>query len=144
MSQQTETVYIASLGRRLGAMLYDALLVLALWMLVFFVWIAAGDGEPVTGALPQVVLVILWVGFFVLFWMRSGQTLGMVAWRIKVLDPQTRNYPGFKQAVVRFITALPAGLLLGAGYWWMYIDDEKRTWPDRLSNTVVVHFPKKK
>ena len=76
--------------------------------------------------------------------MRSGQTLGMVAWRIKVLDPQTRDYPDFKQAVVRFITALPAGLLLGAGYWWMYVDAEKRTWPDRLSNTVVVHFPKEK
>ena len=65
-------------------MLYDALLVLALWMLTLFVWIAADQGEAISGWPVQLVLALEWAGFYLLSWYRRGQTLGMTAWLISL------------------------------------------------------------
>ena len=69
---ETATVgYPAGLGRRLGAALYDVLLVIALWMTTLFVWVAAGDGEAVSGWLVQLVLLAEFAGFYILSWRRG-------------------------------------------------------------------------
>ena len=44
--------YPAGLGRRLGAMLYDTLLILALFFLTGFIWVSI-SGDVVTGLLFQ-------------------------------------------------------------------------------------------
>ena len=74
----------APLGRRLGAIVYDGLLVIALLFLGTVPFIAVRGGEPVeAGELPYqlTMIVIAWL-FFVGFWTRSGRTLGMQSWRL--------------------------------------------------------------
>ena len=76
----------ASLLRRLGAILYDSLLILALMFLATLPFIAIRDGEPVNpGDLPYqlTLLGVTWL-FFAGFWSFSGRTLGMQAWRLRV------------------------------------------------------------
>mgnify|MGYP001592938461 FL=1 len=74
----------AGLLRRLGAMLYDALLLLALWFLATVPFIAIEGGEsiePCSGPLHigyQLTLIVVAYGFFVGFWGHRGRSLGML------------------------------------------------------------------
>src|SRR4051794_16309069 len=81
----------AGLARRLGALLYDSLLLLALLMIGTACFLPFTGGEAVTfDAFPlltvvhRVVLVLLIVGFYGVFWRQRGQTLGMASWRLRL------------------------------------------------------------
>jgi uncharacterized RDD family membrane protein YckC len=130
----------AGLLRRLAAMLYDALLVLAIWALTLFVLVMLAGG-PVTGPFVQTLLFLELYTFFVYFWTRRGQTLGMLAWRLHLESADARPITPW-QATIRFFGALLAMLPAGIGYLWMYIEPGGRTWPDLLSDTRVVYTPR--
>ncbi|MGR4066748.1 RDD family protein [Halomonas sp. LR3S48] len=149
---QLDDVWPAGLGRRLGAMLYDALLVLAIWILitvlhVVFVRLVLGlDAELVGQGAPQrlTLQLALLIGAFVFFafsWMRGGMTLGMQAWRLRV---QTRSGHSItlSQSLVRYLVAWLSLAAFGLGYLWVLFDTERRSWPDIASGTRVVVIPK--
>lgn len=143
----------AGLWRRLAALLYDALLVAAIWMLLGYAAllafgpgaVAVADGRVRTDPRMDAVLFALMAGsafgFHCLCWLRGGQTLGMAAWRIRV-ESREGGPPALWQALVRFAAAWPAFLLLGLGYLWLYLDARGDAAHDRLSGTRVVLLPK--
>lgn len=131
----------ASFIKRLAAMLYDTMLVIALWMLVGFIGLALNGGEGATGPFFKSALFLITFLFFAGFWTRNGQTLGMQAWRIRIQT--TDGYSiNWMQALIRFFTAIASVLFFGLGYFWILIDKEKRSWHDRYSETCVVNLPK--
>lgn len=131
----------ASLVKRLMAMMYDSLLVLAVWMLVGYIAIAFNDGQAVEGPWFNSILFVVTYGFFALFWVRSGQTLGMIAWCLRVEDNDGYALT-LKQALVRYLAAFIA-LGSGIGYLWMLFSKNKLAWHDSWSNTRVVQLPKR-
>ncbi len=133
----------ASLTRRLMAILYDSLLVLALMFLATLPFIAVNDGEPVDpGNLPYRLTLagIAWL-FYAGFWSFSGRTLGMQSWRLRVED-RNGNAPGIGTATVRFLAAIVSWLPLGLGFWWQIWDKDRLTWHDRISGTRLRFYPK--
>ena len=131
----------ASLLRRLAAFSYDALLLVAL-MLCFtllVVVVSAALGRPVRpgNIWFQLGIAALIAGFFCGFWAHGGQTLGMRAWRIRVVRDDGANL-GWARAIARFAAALVAVLPLGVGLWWSLLDDAGRAWHDRWTRTRVV------
>ena len=135
----------APLGRRLGAMAYDALLVMAILMAATLPFIALRRGEPVEAGEPAyqlVMLLVTWV-FFTGFWTRSGRTLGMQSWRLQ-LETTEGGRPGVGAATLRFFAAILSWLPLGLGFWWQLVDPDGLAWHDRLSGTRLVYYPKQK
>lgn len=129
------------LGRRLAAMFYDAWLIAALWLLgaTINTGIQAALGtvdDPLRLPL-QVYLVACPFLFYGWFWTHGGQTLGMRAWRLKLLqaDGQTMDW---RHSILRVAAAHVSLLALGLGYLWMWFDRERLTWHDRWSNTRLV------
>ncbi|MFM1896690.1 MAG: hypothetical protein RLZZ385_1764 [Pseudomonadota bacterium] len=147
------TTPTAGLLRRLGALLYDSFLVVAIWMLIgYTVQLFVGpdtstlvDGrvqtDPVLDALLFTLMLGSCVGFYAWFWCRGGQTLGMLAWRIKVVNHQG-GLISLPQALLRFVLAWPAFLCLGMGYLWLYVDPNGDALHDRLSRTRVIVLPR--
>jgi uncharacterized RDD family membrane protein YckC len=133
----------AGLVRRLLAMLYDSLLIIALWMVLGGIAVAINHGEAVEGPLFNSVLFVSGYLFFAYFWTRSGQTLGMMAWNLRV-ETAAGGRISWTQALIRFLFAIPSLLLFGAGYWWMLLSDERLSWNDRISDTRVVQLEKLK
>ena len=130
--------------RRIGAMMYDALLVVALLWLATIPFIAFRGGEAVEideNALYRIVLVLVIYGFFVGFWVRSGRTLGMQSWRLQ-LENSEGETPGLAACTIRFFAALLSWAPAGLGFWWQLWDKEHLTWHDRLSGTRIVYYPK--
>jgi uncharacterized RDD family membrane protein YckC len=130
--------------RRLGAIFYDSLLLMAAWFIltIFILPIAGGEAIPAGNMLYRLYLLLTALIFFGGFWTHGGQTLGMRAWRIKIQQPNGRIITWF-QALLRFGFALVSWLPLGAGSWWILIDREGKAWHDRFSATELILLPKK-
>lgn len=132
--------------RRLAAMLYDTLLVIALLFLVTVPFIAVRGGEPVdTGnnLLYRIALGLSVFVFFVGFWSRSGRTLGMQSWGLQ-LETDDGNLPSMGAASLRFFAAIISLLPLALGFFWQLWDPQNLTWHDRISKTRLVYYPRKK
>lgn len=131
----------AGLARRLAAMVYDLLLIVAIWMLLGFVAVALNRGEANETPLFHSLLFMATFTFFAFFWMRAGMTLGMQAWRLRV-ETQDGMSISLVQSLLRFLAAGASFVAFGLGYWWILFDREKRSWSDIASNSRVVVLPK--
>ncbi len=132
------------LSRRVAAMLYDGLLILALLFLTTLPFIAMRDGEPVEGnenLLYQLILCLVIYGFFVGFWAYSGRTLGMQSWRLQ-LESVDGGKVRLTAATVRFFAAILSWAPAGLGFLWSLWDKDGLTWHDRISKTRIVYYPK--
>ncbi|SFX21451.1 RDD family protein [Marinospirillum alkaliphilum] len=135
-------IYVAGLFRRLAAMVYDLFLLAALFILAGFIGVALTGGEANEHPLFQLLVWTVPFLFYGFFWRRSGQTLGMLAWRIRVQTLQGGPI-STTQTFLRLIGGLLSWSCLGLGYLWLKFDREQRTWPDLLSGTQVVVVPRK-
>jgi uncharacterized RDD family membrane protein YckC len=76
-------------------------------------------------------------GYYVLNWTRSGQTLGMRAWRLRTLTDSGKPLPA-GQALARFCWGFAAWAPFGLGVLWLYADPEHLALHDRLTRTRVL------
>ncbi len=145
----------AGLIRRLAAIVYDSLIVVALLMFAMTLALAAVAGlvslELISlqgyqdsadyiqhHALWFQGYLLLWLFWFYLyFWCKGGQTLGMRAWRLLLLQ-QNGQPVTLRQALIRALTAL-----FGVGNVWLWIPFGKGlALQDQLSGTQVVLLTK--
>lgn len=95
-----------------------------------------------TGPLFQGYLVFVVVVFFCSFWCKKGQTLGMQAWKIKLVNTKGAP-PTLKECLLRLLFSSISFACVGMGYWWLWFDKNKLTWHDRWSKTRVLQLSKK-
>ena len=133
----------SGLLRRLAAILYDTLLVIALLMLMTTFFLISRGGEALQPyTLPhQIASLVVIYAFFVGFWTRGGQTLGMSAWRLRV-EMQDGNPLPAGVAILRLVTASLSLACFGLGFLWQLVDRQSLTWHDRLAGTRVIMLPK--
>ncbi len=140
MSNPPDQARPASLFRRLAALLYDSLLLLAVWFVATALLLPLNGGEAVEHN-PFLTTYLLFIsyGFYSYFWTHGGQTLGMRAWKLQLRNRR----PGpvtLWQTLLRFMVAIPSALLFGLGYLWMLVDRDRLTWHDRYSETWIVQL----
>ena len=128
--------------RRFGALIYDWLSIIAIWFLQTALLLPFTQGEalPEQGLAHWAYLALLYstaLGFFLFFWHRNGQTLGMRAWRIRLVGEQGTT-PALRNLLLRALWAAPSWGLAGLGTLWLYIDPQRRAWQDRFSQTRLI------
>ena len=141
------------LGWRLLALAYDALPVVALWMVLStaftFGYTFLGRHPVSENIAPFSPLQwLLWLAcwsvtalYATLSWQRGGQTLGMRPWRLKVVAADGGTpaaWPLWMRYAVGTLSLLAGGL----GFWWAWIDRDRLTWHDRASGTRLLRIPK--
>lgn len=146
----------AGLTRRFAAIFYDALLCIALSMVVTLIYQQAilrsiyGSERlkelAESGALNHdpilsTLLLFCLFGFFAKFWTHNGQTLGMQVWGIRVQNADGSAIDLW-QALLRFMIAIFSWLFAGLGFFWSLWDKQKRSWHDIYSGTCIVQLPK--
>lgn len=128
-------------------MLYDLLVLAALWMLTAALALSAVHGRVDVAHPPMVWewslrAALLGVSglYFALSWHRGGQTIGMRAWRLRL---HSLSGPGIRlpTALLRFVLASLSLALAGAGFWWAWFDADHQTLHDRLCGTVMLKLP---
>ncbi|MBV8159014.1 MAG: RDD family protein [Dyella sp.] len=118
----TAPVY-CPLWRRLTALVYDLLAVVAIVMVVGYVCqritggtLISTEGHPHIAWWYQPLQALVVSAYFIASWMRGGQTLGMRPWRIRVTAVNGSPLR-FGQAVIRLAAAALPLLLLGLAPW---------------------------
>ena len=144
----------AGFFRRLGAWVYDFLIVIAILLLATLIALALQAGLTASGLLVlpqgtepseflrsnllfQAYLFFCLFGFFIWFWRRGGQTAGMKTWRLK-LQSLDGNRLTHQQCVIRLITSL-----FGLGNILIFWPGtNKRSLQDICSKTEVIVLSK--
>ncbi|GAB6194978.1 RDD family protein [Lysobacter xanthus] len=129
-----------NIGWRLLALVYDVFPALGLWFVTVSIAVALHGGEPVRSgtAAGFVELAALWAvtGIYAtLSWRRGGQTLGMRPWRLHVVGD--RGALSWRDAWLRYAVGTLSLLAAGLGFWWAWIDRDRRAWHDRASRSRV-------
>ena len=158
----------AQLWRRLASLLYETLLVAALLLAtsVGFYIVFPGLIDGALRALLQTCLAVVLTAYFLYCWCRSGQTLPMKAWKIRLAD-EHGQLPSAKLALTRLILAT---LTLGSSWagvavlwkrpqealgWsllapglvslaWALVDRDRQFLHDRLAGTRIENVPNPK
>lgn len=148
-----ESLITAPLWRRLIAMFYDGLLLAAIWFVVGAAAVGlevamvgadsirASHRAAAHGLVVQIPVALATYLFYGLCWTRSGQTLGMKTWHLKLISTESEKV-SWRQSAIRLLVACASLGCLGAGYWWALFDREGASWHDRASRSRVVQLPK--
>lgn len=149
----------AGFFRRLAAMVYDALIAVAVGMLAALVITAiltallendvlSKQGyehvsELIQGSFYYSLVIQIWValwvvGFFLWFWKHGGQTLGMRAWRLRIFSLHEDKPIGYGRLMLRLVSALG-----GLGTLLVLIDfKSKQSLQDRVAGTQILVLTK--
>jgi uncharacterized RDD family membrane protein YckC len=138
----------ASLTRRLAALIYDSLVLLALYIVVGFVLVgiaaATHDGQPPGAFSASVNLSVMFCICFFYFsssWRRGGQSIGMKAWQLKLVTEDTGPIK-LSHCMLRTAIGFFSLAAFGLGFFWAVLDTRGRSWHDMASLTRVVFIPK--
>ena len=129
-----------SLRRRLACAAYDALLLLAVWLVAAFPFVALSSSLPPTWARAamQFYLFLVAGAYFSVFW-RKGQTLAMKTWRIRIVDAQHGGMPSWPRLWLRYALAGLNLACLGCGWWLALLRHDRQFMQDRLAGTRLVN-----
>lgn len=159
----------APLWRRLVALVYEVLLttavVMAAAMLLQILWPGRNEVEPMRRHAEFVFLVGVLFAYFGWCWRRSGQTLAMQTWRVR-LDTAAGGRAGWRALAIRFAIgflawaplvplivwgrhqAQPQPWTIAAVIWtalpylWVLLDRDRQFLHDRLAGTRLVELPR--
>ena len=126
------------LPRRLGAILYDSLLLLGLLMLATALLMPITRGAIETDNLAyRLYLLAVVTGYFAGFWLARGQTLGMRTWKIRLIRSDGLALT-LSDVIRRLLFALVSWAPFGLGFWLLLCSDQRLAWHDRWSGTELV------
>jgi uncharacterized RDD family membrane protein YckC len=145
-----------TIKRRLMAMLYDLMLIIAVEFFVNFLFIfATGNRKgPAYHAIGIVLFFLVAAAYFIHAWHGSGFTLAMKTWRIKLVKVGHARVP-LTNALLRHVLAwgwvlqLSHGqtgmaLAIGVAVWALtaFFDKDRQFLHDRLAGTRLIALPK--
>jgi uncharacterized RDD family membrane protein YckC len=84
----------------------------------------------------QAWLVLVCGSYFVYCWVKGGRTLPMKTWHLRLAHADGSPL-SWQRAWLRYALALPGLFLIGAGFWWAFIDRDRQFLHDRLAGTRV-------
>lgn len=119
--------------RRLACLFYESVLLVAVLMFAALVFLLL-FGDATEAPKRYFLQGYLWLvsgAYFVRHWTRSGQTLAMKTWRVRLVDADgALSSP--RTAIKRFVLAT---LFFGVGFVWALFDRNGLYLHDRLSGT---------
>ncbi len=125
--------------KRLFAIGYDLLLLFSVLFLATLAVLPLTKGAAIESGNPFYFLYLFFCTYlyFCWQWQRGGQTLGMQAWRIRLIcsDEAVLDWPLVSR---RFLLACLSVSACGIGFLWSLFDKERLAFHDRFSNTRLI------
>lgn len=130
-----------SIARRFICSIYETILligVIATTVIFPHTFYAQATQQTAAPWLILLHLIATLAVYFIWFWQRSGQTLAMKTWGIRVIDARTGQTITLKRGLLRFMLCWPSLLCFGLGLIWALLDNEQQFLHDRLAGTHLI------
>ncbi len=136
----TQALTTPRLMTRLASMLYESLLLLAVLFIGVFAFssLTLFKGAGALKPLFQLYVLAIIAGYFFYFWRKSGQTLAMKTWHIKLVSADGAPIT-YLQCTLRLLTAC-VGVPL---FFTALFDRDQQFLHDRIAKTRLVLIEKK-
>ncbi len=150
MSEQL-SLSIASNQKRITSFVIDDIIITLFFIIIFYDQFSAVFSnitvvdeaalESINAFIAQNILVVLSIKliYHTVFVWQNGMTLGKYFMKIKVIDLETGNTPGFLKAFLRASMRIPSEVLFYVGFLMAFFVPLKQTLHDKVSNCVVVN-----
>lgn len=126
-----------SIWRRIASIIYDALLVLAILIVMSIPFFGFNVEENnLLKITMQVYFYFIIQYFFVWFWVNNEGTLGMKTWKIKIVCDNGEKI-SYKKAIIRFNIAIISILFFGLGFLISFFRKDKKCLHDIISKTSL-------
>lgn len=129
---------------KLGAsFVYECLTVIAISLAGALIFIAL-LGDATSGLKRSAMQLWLWLligSYYIVCWRKSGQTLAMQAWRLKLLSSANQK-PSIHVLIKRYVLASLSMLCVGLGFLWALLDKKNAYLHDKWCATRIVVIPK--
>jgi uncharacterized RDD family membrane protein YckC len=130
---------LASLGLRLKAFLTDTFLITTpILYIVIYLIMGSGEEFAQNRTLGWGIIFSVHALIILIFWLKNGQTPGLRAYEIKLVDTNTRQRVSVVQVLIRYITTLFAVISIFL-LFLPFFNKDKRTIQDIFSNTIIIN-----
>jgi uncharacterized RDD family membrane protein YckC len=137
MADIAATTRYSGFWHRLAGSIIDGVIVGVIGFIIYRILAAIGLQNN-----PALFISFFVVGLVYYIWgWGSGQTVGCMAMKMKMVDQATGGAPGYGKALLRYIVVdvLHIISIIGIiGDLWMIWDSKKQTWQDKAAGTLVV------
>jgi len=142
---------IASSQKRITSFVIDDIVITLFFIIIFYDQFSAlfsnitvvdeAALQSVNAFIAENLLVVLSIKliYHTVFVWQNGMTLGKYLMKIKVIDLETGNIPGFQKAFLRASVRIPSEMLFYVGFLMAFFVPLKQTLHDKVSNCVVVN-----
>ncbi len=130
---------LASLPFRFKAFLTDTFLITTpILYVVIYLIMGSGTEFAQNRSLGWGIIFAFHATIILIFWLKNGQTPGLKAYDIKLVDNTTKQRVSVMQVLIRYITTLFAVISIFL-LFVPFFNKDKKTFQDILSNTIIIN-----
>ncbi len=130
---------LASLPSRLKAFLTDTFLITTpIFYIVIYLIMGSGEEFAQNRIMGWGIIFGVHAAIILIFWLKNGQTPGLKAYDIKLVDNMTKQRVSVIQVIVRYLTTLIAVVSIFL-LFIPFFNKDKKTFQDILSNTIIIN-----
>ena len=124
---------------RIFSLVYDSLAILGIIFSLTLLLVMVNGGRPVAGEIADLIQLLITVlsgpVFYSYFWLaNNGQTLGMQAWKIKLISEEKLS---LRICLLRCAFSTFSFLFFGLDYLYILLNKEKKSLSDVVTNTRI-------
>ena len=131
----------AGVGLRLKAFLTDTFMI-TMPILYIIIYLIMGSREGFREHLAEgwLYIIVIHMSIVVLLWRLKGQTPGMKAYDLYLVDPHDDAKPGWVKCLLRYVM-MQTAILSGIGLILPFVMRNNEALQDIVSGTCIVHRP---
>lgn len=129
----------SSVSSRLRAFLTDTFLITTP-ILYIVIYLIMGSGEAFSEDRVKgwSIILIIHLLLIIFFWFVKGQTPGLKAYQLKIVDGISKSRISLVQSLIRYVATLFAVVSFFL-IFLPFIRKDKKTFQDLISNTIIIH-----
>lgn len=130
---------LASLPSRLKAFLTDTFLITTpIFYIVIYLVMGSGDEFAQNRTLGWGIIFLIHFLIIGIFWLKNGQTPGLKAYDLKLIDNLSKQRVSVVQVIIRYAATMFALISLFL-LFVPFFNKDKKTFQDILSNTIIIN-----
>tara|TARA_Y100001970_G_scaffold59954_1_gene76373 strand:+ start:2977 stop:3396 length:420 start_codon:yes stop_codon:yes gene_type:complete len=135
----------AGFFKRVFSLVYDSLaiagIILSLSLLLVLLNGGYAEQNSISGLIQLLIIILSGPCFYTYFWIANeGQTLGMQAWKIKIISQKKDLSIGV--CLLRCFVSIISFLIFGIGYFLILFHKDNRSIADLITDTQIIDLKK--